>query len=58
MPAVSPTACGSLAWASLCYDPVNDEAVLFGGGMALNLWGGAYTWLYDPVLWLCFSFPL
>jgi hypothetical protein len=42
-----PTACGSLVWASLCYDPVNDEAVLFGGGMALNLWGGAYTWLYD-----------
>jgi hypothetical protein len=46
-PAESPTACGSLVWASLCYDPVNDEAVLFGGGMALNLWGGAYTWLYD-----------
>jgi hypothetical protein len=46
-PKKSPTACGSLVWASLCYDPVNDEAVLFGGGMALNLWGGAYTWLYD-----------
>jgi len=46
-PAKSPTACGSLVWASLCFDPVNDEAVLFGGGMALNLWGGAYTWLYD-----------
>jgi hypothetical protein len=46
-PERSPTACGSLVWASLCCDPVNDEAVLFGGGMALNLWGGAYTWLYD-----------
>jgi hypothetical protein len=46
-PKKSPTACGSLVWASLCYDPVNDEAVLFGGGMALNLSGGAYTWLYD-----------
>jgi Galactose oxidase, central domain len=46
-PRKSPTACGALTWAGLCYDPVNDEALLFGGGMALNLWGGAYTWLYD-----------
>ncbi len=46
-PKQSPVACQGLTWASLCYDPVNDEAVLFGGGLALNAWGGAYTWLYD-----------
>jgi hypothetical protein len=44
----SPVACEALAWASMCYDPVNDEFLLFGGGMALNLEGGARTWLYDP----------
>ena len=46
-PATSPTACGSLAWGSACYEPVNDEVVLFGGGLALNLEGGARTWLYE-----------
>jgi hypothetical protein len=46
-PASSPLACDALVWGSLCYDAVNDEAVLFGGGMALNTWGGAKTWIYD-----------
>jgi hypothetical protein len=46
-PAAAPAGCETLVWASLCYDPVNDQAVLFGGGMALNTWGGAKTWLYD-----------
>lgn len=46
-PAKVPLSCEALVWASLCYDPVNDEALLFGGGMALNTWGGAKTWLYD-----------
>jgi len=46
-PANAPPGCEALVWASLCYDPVNDQAVLFGGGMALNTWGGAKTWLYD-----------
>ncbi|MEQ8786310.1 MAG: kelch repeat-containing protein [Pirellulaceae bacterium] len=46
-PARSPTACQQLAWANMGYDPVNDEVVLFGGGDALNLTGGAQTWLYD-----------
>ena len=42
----SPIACQQLAWASLAYDPVNDELLLFGGGDALNVDGGACTWLY------------
>lgn len=46
-PAKVPLGCEALVWASLCYDAVNDQAVLFGGGMALNSWGGARTWLYD-----------
>ncbi|MCG3180156.1 MAG: hypothetical protein BIFFINMI_02513 [Phycisphaerae bacterium] len=46
-PQRQPAACEQLAWAGLCYDPVNDEALLFGGGDALNLDGGAHTWLYD-----------
>ena len=46
-PAKVPLGCEALVWASLCYDPVNDQALLFGGGMALNTWGGAKTWLYD-----------
>lgn len=46
-PKESPTACETLTWASMCYDPVNDEAMLFGGGMAFNLDGGSRTWLYD-----------
>jgi hypothetical protein len=46
-PATIPLGCETLVWASLCYDPVNDQAVLFGGGQALNTWGGARTWVYD-----------
>ena len=46
-PATTPQGCEALVWATLCYDPVNDQVVLFGGGMALNTWGGAKTWIYD-----------
>jgi hypothetical protein len=46
-PAKVPSGCEALVWASLCYDSLNDQALLFGGGMALNTWGGAKTWLYD-----------
>lgn len=46
-PQASPDWCEYLVWASLCYDPHNDEVVLFGGGMAMNAWGGARTWIYD-----------
>jgi hypothetical protein len=46
-PAVSPAWSQHLVWASLCYDEHNDEIMLFGGGMALNAWGGARTWIYD-----------
>lgn len=46
-PSRSPTACGTLCWASLCYDPGRDRALLFGGGLGLNPDGGARTWLYD-----------
>jgi len=42
-----PTTCRSLAWASMCYDPVNDEMLLFGGGLATNPSGAAPTWIYD-----------
>jgi len=42
-----PLACDGLVMASMCYDPVGDQAVLFGGCFALNPWGGAKTWLYD-----------
>ncbi|MCH5374171.1 MAG: hypothetical protein JJ992_09355, partial [Planctomycetes bacterium] len=31
----------------MCYDPVGDQAVLFGGGLATNPLGGAPTWVYD-----------
>ena len=42
-----PTTCRSVAWASMCYDPVNDQVLLFGGGLATNPSGAAPTWLYD-----------
>jgi hypothetical protein len=42
-----PLACDGLVMGTLCYDPVGDRAVLFGGCFALNPWGGAKTWLYD-----------
>ena len=36
-----------LAWHTMCYDPVGDKVVLFGGGAAMNLWGGAKTLVYN-----------
>lgn len=42
-----PLACEALAWASMAYDPIGDQIVLFGGAYALNPWGGARTWLFD-----------
>ncbi len=45
--AAPPLACESLVWASMAYDPVGDQIVLFGGGMAMNPWGGAKTWVFD-----------
>jgi hypothetical protein len=42
-----PATCRTIAWASMCYDPVNDKILLFGGGLATNPAGGAPTWLYD-----------
>ncbi len=42
-----PLTCETLVWASLCYDPVKDQVILFGGGQALNPWGGAKTWTFD-----------
>ncbi len=42
-----PLTCEALAWASMAYDPVGDQIVLFGGAYALNPWGGARTWLFD-----------
>jgi len=45
--AKAPVACKNLVWASIVYDPIGDKAILFGGGMALNPWGGARTWVFD-----------
>jgi len=45
--AAPPLACDGLVMASMAYDPVGDQVVLFGGCFALNPWGGARTWLYD-----------
>ena len=42
-----PTTCRTVAWAGMCYDPINDQVLLFGGGLATNPAGGAPTWLYD-----------
>lgn len=42
-----PACCRALAWAALCYNPVRDEIILFGGGLATNPAGGATTWIYD-----------
>jgi len=46
-PGHHPTTCRSVAWASLCYDPVGDRVMLFGGGLATNPRGAAPTWFYD-----------
>jgi hypothetical protein len=42
-----PATCRTVAWASLCYDPANDQVLLFGGGLGTNPGGGAPTWIYD-----------
>lgn len=42
-----PACCRALAWAALCYNPVHDEIILFGGGLATNPAGGAATRIYD-----------
>ena len=42
-----PGTCRTVAWAAMCYDPLNDQILLFGGGLATNPAGGAPTWLYD-----------
>jgi len=42
-----PATCRTVAWAAMCYDPLNDQILLFGGGLATNPAGGAPTWLYD-----------
>ena len=42
-----PLACDGLVMGTMCYDPVGDRVVLFGGCFALNPWGGAKTWVYD-----------
>jgi hypothetical protein len=42
-----PQTCRTVAWASMCYDPLNDQILLFGGGLATNPGGGAPTWLYN-----------
>ncbi|MCA9224269.1 MAG: hypothetical protein KDA47_01595 [Planctomycetales bacterium] len=42
-----PITCRTLAWGSMCYDPIGDRVMLFGGGLATNPSGGAPTWFYD-----------
>jgi len=39
---------GPLLWGSMCYDPVNKKALLFGGGNVMTERGDPGTWLYDP----------
>ncbi|MCL4203769.1 MAG: hypothetical protein KJ000_14810 [Pirellulaceae bacterium] len=46
-PANFPTTCQTVAWASMAYDPAEDQILLFGGGLATNPGGGAPTWIYD-----------
>jgi hypothetical protein len=42
-----PATCRTVAWASMCYDPLGDQILLFGGGLATNPSGAAPTWIYD-----------
>ena len=42
-----PTACRTVAWAAMEYDPGRDRVLLFGGGLATNPAGGAPTWIYE-----------
>src|SRR5262249_52426004 len=37
-----------LLWSSMCYDPVNRQVLLFGGGNVLTERGDPGTWAYDP----------
>jgi hypothetical protein len=37
-----------LLWSSMCYDPVNRQVLLFGGGNVLTERGDPGTWVYDP----------
>ena len=45
----TPTPIGHLclAWHTMCYDPVGDKVVLFGGGASMTPWGGAKTHVYN-----------
>jgi hypothetical protein len=43
----TPVGCLCLQWHTMCYDPVGDKVVLFGGGAAMTPWGGAKTMVYD-----------
>jgi hypothetical protein len=36
-----------LLWSSLCYDPVNKQVVLFGGGNVQTERGDPGTWVYN-----------
>jgi hypothetical protein len=49
-PATHPTkdTGGELLWTSLCYDPVNMELVLYGGGNVQTQRGDPGTWVYRP----------
>src|SRR5262245_16287758 len=51
-PATSPTGgpnAPPLLWGAMCYDPVNKQVLLFGGGNVLSDRGDCGTWAYDPV---------
>ncbi|MFO0865265.1 MAG: kelch repeat-containing protein [Gemmataceae bacterium] len=37
-----------LFWGSICYDPANDQVVLFGGGNSDTERGEPGTWIYTP----------
>ena len=39
---------GILLWSSLCYDPVNKQFLLFGGGNVQSERGDPGTWTYSP----------
>ena len=39
---------GQLVWGSMCYDPVNQEVVLFGGGGVDRPNGNTGTWTFKP----------
>jgi hypothetical protein len=37
-----------LRWGSLCYDPINHEVLLFGGGAVDKPYGNLGTWTFKP----------